>query len=156
MIRSCEQSPHGWDQCSHKRDLQKVPSPFSHMRMQHTVCDPEEGPHLAVLAPWCRASSTVKISFVVYHSLVYGAVLQQPQGTKTSARVPQRDILNSRLLWSLLQDFLFCLFAVCTYQYHTALSLLQRLLLLFPRSSFSSLLIFSEYSWLFLSCSFFI
>ena len=138
------------------RDLAEVPSSFGHMRTQHKVCDPEEGPHQTVLAPWSRTFTLWKINTVVHYSLGYGALLQQPQGTKTSPKVPPHDILNSCRLWGLLQDFLFCLFAVSMYQYHNAVSLLQHVLLLFPRSSSSSLLIFSQYSWLFLPCSFFI
>lgn len=51
VIRSWGWNHHEWDWCSYKKDPTELPSPFFHVSIQQEVSNPEEGPHLTMLAP---------------------------------------------------------------------------------------------------------
>ena len=49
---------HKWDSCLIRNNPERVRFHFHHVRIHREVCDPEEGPHTAFLAPWTQTSAS--------------------------------------------------------------------------------------------------
>ena len=81
-----------WDLCPHKIWLKELPHFFHQKILQGEVCNPEDGPHQTMLAPWFQNPRTVRNWFLLFISYwsdlaaaaaACGILLQQPEWPKT-------------------------------------------------------------------------